>query len=675
MSTTVSFSLIQAPGIQLSTVQLQAGAASGTGNLLTAGSGVNSSNIVQHSGIENIGNVGGFEGVSQDGFITNPSQVETTAGANFNVFFPDFSRGTFLSAVVGTTGTIEKFFDRSPFFFTPSETDPNTLRDISEAQQFLIFSKTSIASYNFVQSTAGKAVVMITDSIETVGLNAINTGPPSLEQVVGGLGITPPASGTSSEIPSPVTFSGADSINIIDITGPFFDETSPGSGTTFNDPATQVEFHIKDLSSPILNAGTDVWIDGTKVVENNSALTGGTWPTIQKTTLSTDPANIEYVLTRATPFDLQSTVTVSGNLVDFADVGSNTTITEYSFQIRGESTLSGTISGSPDADAPIITAIQPADLDTQISPNTTLTFTVFDVAAGVDATTLKLYVDGDLKINGAANVLEGSLATTGSAQDGFTYIYTPASMFGFNETVTGTVQVDDLAVSPNTGSLTYTFTTTPDDTLEITNFFLASEESVFLDEDTTLTVDVIDATHGVNVANTTLTIDGDDPGFTKVLTASGLTFSGTLLSLVDFREDLDVLVHAENNFPGVFPVIIEETFVLRPGYKAIWENRDGDQSESIFPYLTYIQVLADAFNFAKVSRKDSLFYRFFTEHQASTDLGATIESNIKVADLSATLTSINPFFEYGKTITIEVEASDLEGNTLIFTHTFTIEQK
>ena len=157
-----------------------------------------------------------------------------------------------------------------------------------------------------------------------------------------------------------------------------------------------------------------------------------------------------------------------------------------------------------------------------------------------------------------------------------------------------------------------------------------------------------------------------------------LTFSVLLEPLVDFRENLDIFVHAENNFPGSFPVIKEQLFTLRPGYDVVWPNKTEDQiggPEIIFPFLTNIQVLTDVKNFAKNFGEASEFFRFVTEQQFFVDLGANLISNIKVADLSATLTSLNPFFVYGKTMTLEIEADDLEGNQLRFTHIFTIEPK
>ena len=135
---------------------------------------------------------------------------------------------------------------------------------------------------------------------------------------------------------------------------------------------------------------------------------------------------------------------------------------------------------------------------------------------------------------------------------------------------------------------------------------------------------------------------------------------------------------AENNFPGPFPVIKEQRFVLRPGYDVSWPNRSTDTSfgaETVFPFITNIPVLAGIKNFERNFNDAGLFYRFLTENQPTADLGAVLVSNVKTADLPASLNSLNTIFEYGKTIVLEVEVTDNEGNQLRFTHTFTIEDK
>ncbi|KKL61049.1 hypothetical protein LCGC14_2199200, partial [marine sediment metagenome] len=62
-------------------------------------------------------------------------------------------------------------------------------------------------------------------------------------------------------------------------------------------------------------------------------------------------------------------------------------------------------------------------------------------------------------------------------------------------------------------------------------------------------------------------------------------------------------------------------------------------------------------------------------NQHSAGLGASLVSSIQTADFPAYLNSLNTIFEYGKTIVLEIEVADNEGNQLSFIHTFTIEDK
>ncbi len=481
---------------------------------------------------------------------------------------------------------------------------------------------------------------------------------------------------TSSGLP--FTVSGSDDINVIDQTGPFFDETSPVSGTFFNDPGNRtVEFHVKDAASSLDQGNVDVWIDGLQVVSAGTPVTGTTWPVAVKTAQS--PRNIEYIFTRGFDFDQQATVTVSGELADLASPSSNQTITEYSFKMLGSGTLPATISGSPDAPPPVIAPIEPVDLDTEVSPNSDVIWSVFDSETGVDASTVKLFLNGALKFDGST-ATGGSISQVGDSIAGFTYTYDPDGTFSFGETVTGTIQASDLQVgTPNSSSVTYEFMITSADTLDITNFFLADEESVPLASGTELSVCVEDFTHGVNVSGTSLTINGEVPsGLVTTTSGAGpdkVTFTVLMEPLINFREDLEVLVKAENKFPGNFPVLKEQTFILRPGYDVTWFNREIDEPEIVFPFIKNIQVLAEVTNFSKNFGTEAEFFRFLTENRPSTDLGATIISNIAVADLPAALESNNPFFEYGKTIVLEIEADDLLGNQFRLTHTFIIENR
>lgn len=866
-----STAVVAASGIENAKAMVQAGGPTAANTVTQAGGFIESNNINQFGGFSQTNDLRQYDGALGSGDILNPDVVETTATAKFILFSPDFSRSKFFQAIVGTKETYEKDFDRSPFFFSPHETDPNTVRDISEAQQFLVFTSTTLRTFEALRANPHRAQVIsvkgteiedetfapvdvvINGSFETgtfAGWNNSAEGSGLTRSIVtdstgiGGLpaGITPidgtywaylqtpspvPTNknniwqsiglaqkydssilenfsfhfmpdnvstqrgnqvslvflndevpvyhlayrwsgmrtpNTPSDFPDitpvtvslsatediinvysrtlsqdtkkadfvfneiqiwylqdstsgltdaivdafqltvsippdhllptsdlahvltghptasgfPFTISGTEDIDQIDQTGPFFDETIPVSGTTFNATTGFVSLHVKDGGSSLDQGNIDIWIDGDQVVNAGSLQASATWPTGLKSVIST--RDILYEFNRVTDFPQQSTVTVSGELADLADPTSNQTITEYQFTVLGSGSLDATISGAPDGTPPVITLVDPVDLDTQISPNTNLQWNLTDDASGIDPSTVRLLVNGAVK-------LENDIATAGSFSrvantgNGYDYDFDPLGAFTFGETVTGTIEAYDNA--GNFSTTTYEFTITPDDTLNITNFFLAENESTLLVSGTEISVCVEDFTHGVNVSGTEFLVNGVVPSGLVVTTSGAgpdkVTYTVPAAGVVDFRSDVNVFVHAENNFPGNFPVIKEELFVLRPGYDVNWWNRTTDSgtagAEEVFPYITNVQVLAEVLNFGKNSNEASLFYRFLTEGQHHADLGASIVSNIKTADLPASLTSLNTIFEYGKTIVIEVEVADLEGNLLSFTHEFTIEPK
>ena len=149
--------IVSTSGLDTFTFQVQTGAAEALTTCI-AGGGIDLSEKIRHDGgLDNSADLVQLDGISITEKILNPSFVESTASFNFILFEPDFSRSQNLFAVIGSSGTAERFFDRSPFFFTPSEIDPNTLRDLSEAQQFLIYTQTTIQSFDTFNHTNSAA--------------------------------------------------------------------------------------------------------------------------------------------------------------------------------------------------------------------------------------------------------------------------------------------------------------------------------------------------------------------------------------------------------------------------------------------------------------------------------------------------------------------------------------
>jgi len=689
---TGSTTIVQASGIESFTVKLQSGKPSITTTMLATTSGENTTKILQSNLIVIEGTtLLRFEGASSSATTLNPDFREAIESTT--IIVPTLSglldgqvtSFAFLQGSVGTSGSIEKFFDTSPFLFTDHETDPNTERDLREVEPFMVFSNATITTFPIVRRIPTSTTIIVPTvtgagddflTNKTTSFASFNSGPPSLEQVIGGDGLILDAegavSGTTTTLEGPVTFSGSVDIDQQDATPPFFDETQPVSGTRLNDPTDlDVEFHIKDSGAAGLDtAAMDVFIDGLQVIDSSATITSATWPTAFRTVLG--PNDYQFKFIRSASFDQQATVVVSG---DLGDLAGNTIETEYNFTMLGSGTLGATISGAADADAPVITPINPVDLQASVSPDTSLIWTLVDNAAGVDPAGTRLLINGVVRLENEV-AIDGSFSRVGNSQDGFTYTYNPDEQFEFTSTVTGTIEATDLATIPNTDSLDYEFTIAPTDSLQITNFFLTDGESTLLTSGTAIEVDIIDTEFGVNVSGTFLNINGVVPaGISTEVITSGIRFSIPAEPIIDFREDLEVFVHAENLFPGDFPQIEEETFRLLPGYDIKWANRILDEYEVVFPYVTRIQVLTDIKNFAKNFNASTEFFDFLTENQASSNMGALLISNIKVADMPAALTVLNTFYEYGKTIVLEIEVDDLDGNQLRFIHTYTIEPR
>ena len=607
---------IQASGITNLTVQGQSGKPTNTGILIITDSfDVNTLIRVTDFAISGSGDFISHGGIGNSGNILTPDFRETirsTAVVQINETVSSFA---FLQGVVGTSGTVEKFFDRSPFFFTDHETDPNTERDLREVEPFLVFSTANISTYAFTRRipTSTQIIVPTVSSAgddfltnKTTSFAFITSKPPSLEQVIGANGVIlgpgGTVTGTTTTLTGPIAISGSVDIDQQDDAPPFFDETQPVSGTLFNSPEDlTVEFHIKDSGVLGLDTGAmDVWIDGLQIITASTTITGSTWPVAVRNVLG--PNDYEFTFTRGFPFNQQSTVVVSGEL---GDVGGNTINTEYSFSMLGSGTLGATITGVPDANSPAIVPIDPVGLQTQVSPNTSLIWTLTDNAAGVDPAATRLLINGVIRLENEV-ATSGSFSRVGTSQDGFTYTFNPDEQFQFASTVTGTIQATDLATIPNTGSLEYEFTISPTDSLQITNFFLSDGESTLLTSGTIIKVDVTDNLYGVDIPATFVTVNGTTPaGLSTSVITSGIRFSIPAEPIIDFREDLEVLVHAENLFPGSFPQIEEETFRLLPGYDVRWPNRIIDEYEVVFPYLTRIHVLTDIKNFAKTLKDSS----------------------------------------------------------------------
>ncbi len=566
---------------------------------------------------------------------------------------PDFTELTPISHTVGATSDVLTSYGR----FIQQDTE-NAQFTFNRADIWHIVASSFIDTISIVDAFSLTVSVPPEHLLKTNSFGHILTN-------------TPTHSGV------PFITEGTEDITQLDQTPPYFDETSPASGTSFNPTLGELSFHIKDSNAALDTTNLDVWADGVRIVNASTVETSATWVAGTKTVIS--QRDFRYDFTRVTDYPQQSTVTISGELADLADPVSNQSITEYYFTVLGSGTLDATIIGVADGDPPTIDLDYPADGSLQVSPSTDISWSLTDDASGVDPVSVRLLINGSIKIEDDL-ATAGSFSRTANSERGYDYVYSTAGPFTFGETVTGTIEASDNV--GNSTSTDYEFTITPDDTLHITNFFMDQGSSVLVSSGTDISVCVEDYTYGVSTSGTEFLVNGVVPSG-LVVTTSGLgpdkiTYSVPAAGVMSDRADVYVHVHAENNFPGPTPVIQEQTFLLRAGYDVEWYNRStglGSGEETLFPFLADVQILSEIKNFGKNFNEASLFYNFLTENEPTADLGAVLVSNIKVADLPAYLNPISTHFEYGKTIVIEVEVADNEGNQLSFTHTFTIEDK
>lgn len=120
----------------------------------------------------------------------------------------------------------------------------------------------------------------------------------------------------------------------------------------------------------------------------------------------------------------------------------------------------------------------------------------------------------------------------------------------------------------------------------------------------------------------------------------------------------------------ILPVVKRGTIGLASGYKILYvRERDN-------PYENLAQVFVYSSAENKVHNKSdcSVGYYFTTKNISIVDLGATAQLNREVAFLYAEAITLSPAFEYGKTLTLELNAMDYAGNSMDpFIITFTIE--
>ncbi|MDH4139888.1 MAG: Ig-like domain-containing protein, partial [Coriobacteriia bacterium] len=129
------------------------------------------------------------------------------------------------------------------------------------------------------------------------------------------------------------------------------------------------------------------------------------------------------------------------------------------YDLAGQAMTTATVTISGDTTPPSISQPTPTSGATDVAVNVGLALTVSDTGIGVDPTTLQVELTGSKGYSQTYTAADPSVEATG-APAAYRVRVTPEAMFGYDEDVTVTVSVDDLAGNTEVFS-EWSFTTAP----------------------------------------------------------------------------------------------------------------------------------------------------------------------------------------------------------------------
>ena len=123
---------------------------------------------------------------------------------------------------------------------------------------------------------------------------------------------------------------------------------------------------------------------------------------------------------------------------------------------------------------------------------------------------------------------------------------------------------------------------------------------------------------------------------------------------------------------NILPVVKRGVFGIISGYKLKWQN---DRSQP-FELGERVYVYSSAENKAYKKSECTTGYYFTIKNLKIADLGAFVDTKREKDDLPAFVNVLSPAFEYGKTLTVVLNAADYAGNQMEpFVFTFTVEEE
>jgi hypothetical protein len=163
-----------------------------------------------------------------------------------------------------------------------------------------------------------------------------------------------------------------------------------------------------------------------------------------------------------------------------------------------------------DLSGPRVTDLVPADRATSVPIAGPIQFTIEDYENDVDLSSLNLYVNNVLIVDGE----NGSIETTRLTSDqGYTVVFTPEEPWLYGDLIPVAIFISDTSVNQNETFFAYSFTTVESTAPRLINITPAPC-TVGVPTGTDISVDVIDGGHGLDPDSIVFTVEEIERGST-----------------------------------------------------------------------------------------------------------------------------------------------------------------
>lgn len=474
-----------------------------------------------------------------------------------------------------------------------------------------------------------------------------------------------------------------------DTFGPRLINLLPPSGSTYNNPLTNIGFRLYDQEhTTITGTSINFYINGTQVISGGLNVTPIGFGTTNFTQIN--PYTYDFIFLPVNAFSPDTLINISGSAIDLNNPINNSSIFNYNFRVWKTGELIGTIIGTADIEAPYLTNLFPPSLQYNVDVDTNISIDIIDDHTGVNKESIILKLEDTLIASGLQlyNQLEYPTTVTSiSGGKGYRYLINPLYNLPFNNLINTYVYAEDL-YTPNVNIMedtSYAFFTYNNAYLSISGLELFDiNTSTWISLDPSISYEI--ATSGMDLRIRFLNTSGTgiDTIQSNIL-YNDITITGTSITeimsgyeylvnfhiLPDYKTDCDLLFHV------VRSGLVNGVTIYNNYHNEILFGAEVCYNpEENFNYLTEIPILIRIADAADYPTLESKFYKFITTVQPKNDLYGAITGLPEVyGQVLGQYLSQNPFFEFGKVMELELTATDYAGNVLIYKWSFKIQER